>query len=94
MYHLLGYIINGSVLVINNGLLINFGTAAPQNNRQFTFPCAFSSSYSVTVTSITPVAFDDYKCVSYIWSDSNLARVHVITTYQHTPNVYVMAIGF
>ena len=91
---MLGYIINGCVLVINNGLLINFGQAESTNNRWFTFPCAFSSYYCVNVTSITPVGFDDYKCVSYIWNNGNPAQVHVITTNQHTPGVYVIAIGF
>lgn len=81
-------------VVFNNGLLINFGRTASQNNRWFTFPCAFSSFYRIAVTSITPVNFDDYKCVSYIWNNDNLAQAHVITTYNHTPAVDVIAIGF
>lgn len=84
---------NGQQSDINNGLLINFGQAISSSNRWFTFPCAFSSYYCVNVTSITPVGFDNYKCVSYVWVDGNLAQAHIITTSQHTPGVHIIAIG-
>ena len=78
---------------VNNGLIIQFGRARASNNRWFSFPIAFERFYSISTTSETPVGFDSYTCVTYVWTDSNLGGARVITTNQNTPGAHIIAIG-
>lgn len=80
--------------MVNNGLILQFGTLAASNNRVFHYPISFSTKALPVVVSQCPINFDNYKCVTYIWSDSTLTYAHVITTSQHTPSGFIIVIGY
>lgn len=47
MYQLLGYIINGFVLVINNGFILNYGAAVPDTT--VTYCISFTHTPRITI---------------------------------------------
>lgn len=80
-------------MVINNGLIVQWGRYAGGNNRLFTYPITLSKLFAISLADITPVTFDNYTCTTYLWSDTNVTAAHVITTNQHTPSGYIIVIG-
>ena len=76
-------------------MILQFGfIGIASNNRTFTYPITFGTRAIPVAANLTPQNFDNYKCVTYFWNDSNLSTVHIISTSQNTPGVFIIAIGF
>lgn len=60
----------------------------------FTYPITLSKLFAISLTDQTPINFDDYRCTTYLWADTNTTAAHIITTAQQTPEGYIVIIGY